>query len=201
MQFRYTDEMLVFLETEFKCIPVAELTDAFNKKYGTNKKKTAIHGLLTRKGFTCGRSGHFVKGQKSWNQGRKGYMGANKTSFKKGTVPPNIKPIGSERIDSKDGYLLVKVAQKCQYTGRDTCYRMKHIVEYEKVYGLVPDGHVVRFKDNDRMNCSPENLELVSKSENLYLNRNGYTDLPEILKPAMKAVARVDIKAAELGRS
>jgi len=114
--FRYTDEMLGFLEIGFKSMPVAELTNAFNQKYDTNKKKTAIHGLLTRKGFTCGRSGHFKKGQKSWNHGKKGYMGPNRTSFKKGNLPHNHKPLWSERI-SKDGYVEISVPERNPHTG------------------------------------------------------------------------------------
>ncbi len=200
MPFRYTDEMLGFLEIGFKSMPVAELTNAFNQKYDTNKKKTAIHGLLTRKGFTCGRSGHFKKGQKSWNHGKKGYMGPNRTSFKKGNLPHNHKPLWSERI-SKDGYVEISVPERNPHTGFKTRYKHKHVWLWEQQHGPAPKGYAVVFKDGNNRNFEDDNLRLISRAELLYLNRNGYSKLPVEFKPTMRKVAKVAVKAAELGRS
>ena len=46
---------------------------------------------MFRNNLTTGTGGYFRKGSIPWNRGIKGYMGANKTSFKKGNIPPNYK--------------------------------------------------------------------------------------------------------------
>ena len=91
-------------------------------------------------------------------------MGANKTSFKKGTTPPQYRPVGSERIN-KEGYLEVKIADPNKW-------ELKHRYIYKKYYGDIPKGHNVIFADTDKTNLNIDNLILVSKSEMLILNRN-----------------------------
>lgn len=196
---RYTDKMAKFLEAGYKQKSLSELTKAFNKKFGTDKKKATLRSFMSRRGFFYGRSSLFTKGRKPWNSGTKGlgYTSANKTSFKKGHVPSTRKHIGAERVQ-RGGYIEVKVKQKCKNTGRATCYRFKHIVEYEKAHGKVPEGYVLRFKDSDKSNCTLDNLQLVTRRVHLYLNKYGYSSLPMELKTTLLAIAKLDIKAAEL---
>lgn len=40
---------------------------------------------------------------------------------------------------------------------------------YEKHIGSIPEGYNIKFKDGDAMNCEPENLELISVSEQFSL--------------------------------
>jgi hypothetical protein len=87
-----------------------------------------------------------------------------KTTFKKGTVPPNHKPVGYERIDKKDGYVYVKVKEGLKG------FRLKHRVAYEQHFGAIPKGCNVEFKDRDKRNFDPSNLVLRSRSENMKLN-------------------------------
>lgn len=76
-----------------------------------------LSAFVKRHKIKSGRTGQFKGGHKAWNAGSKGMMKANKESFKKGNLPGNIKPLGSERIDSKDGFILIKIAEKNPYTG------------------------------------------------------------------------------------
>jgi hypothetical protein len=42
-----------------------------------------------------------------------------------------------------------------------------------KKHGPIPKGIVVRFKDGDHLNCNIENLEMISRKENLLRNGPG----------------------------
>ena len=111
-----------------------------------------------------GNTGQFKKYQEPWNKGLKGYMGANKTSFKKGTIPPNYKPVGTERF-AKDGYIEVKVKDP-------NVWELKHRYIYKKHHGEIPNGYNVIFADKNISNFDIDNLILVSKAEMLILNKN-----------------------------
>lgn len=114
--------------------------------------------------------GCFKPGQKPWNAGKKGWKAGGRsaeTRFKKGEKPSNTwRPIGAERI-SKDGLLQRKVSD----TGdKRIDWRPVHVLIWEAENGPVPEGHIVVFKDRDRRNLSPDNLEAVTRAENMRRN-------------------------------
>lgn len=160
---KYTDEMLTFLR-QHEETPRSELTCKFNEKFGCNLSIDSIKAKCQRMGLKTGRSGCFTKGQTSWNKGKKGYMGANVTSFKKGQQGWNTKPIGYERT-TKDGYIEVKTAEP-------RTFELKHRVVWEKVHGEIPSGHALVFKNMNKQDCRIENLMLISRSELIRLNQS-----------------------------
>jgi hypothetical protein len=83
---KYTEEMLMFLH-QHEETPRTELTCKFNEKFCCKLSVDSIKAKCLRMGLKTGRTGCFSLGQKSWNKGLKGYMGANSTSFKKGNTP------------------------------------------------------------------------------------------------------------------
>ncbi len=192
----YNGEQIDFLKTNYRRLPLIELSDLFNEHFGTHKTKVQIATFLKNHGITSGRTGRFIKGQKSWNKGVKGYMGPNATSFKKGNRPKNWKPLGTERI-TKDGYIEIKVAERNPYTGFPTRYRLKHQVLWESVNGPIPAGKIVIFLDGDKSNCAFENLVCISRAAGVRLNQFGYMSLPDDLKPSMLALVQLKVKAFE----
>lgn len=189
----YTHEQLSYLQDN-KVDPRKLLTDKFNATFGTNLTKTAIVGICKRKGFLTGRDGVFIKGNQPWNTGTKGVCKGSCTSFKKGGIPVNVKPMGHERICAKDGIILIKVAEPNPYTGANTRYRAKHLIVWENVNGPIPACMVVRFINNDdKMNIDIENLEMVTKSVNLRLNKMGYAHLPSEIKATAKLHAQLEV--------
>lgn len=181
---QYTDAELSFLK-ENRVLTRPELTRAFNRKFNKTKTCIQIKALCTRKGYLTGRTGCFKKGNIPATKGTKGLMRANITSFKKGNCPANHKPVGSERICSRDGYVLIKIAEPDKWRG-------KHIVIWEAAHGKVPKGSVIRFKDENPLNHELDNLAMITRHENLYLNRHNYKELPEELKPTIRAVAKLE---------
>ena len=113
--------------------------------------------------------GRFKKGYRPWNKGLKGLnMGGEKTWFKKGHEPHNTKYDGCIAVRhhkrTNERYKYIRVAK-----GKWVLY---HRYIYEKEYGAIPKGYIIRFKDGDTMNCTLENLECISRRENMERNRN-----------------------------
>jgi len=189
-------EQVAFIKQSYQQMTIAELTVAFNKKFNTNRTKEQIKGFTSRQKITCGRSGYFKKGHKPHNHGVKGWMpggNAQKNQFKKGHLPVNHRPVGSERICSKDGYVMVKVAEP-------RTWRMKHIIEWEKHHGPVPKGHCLWFIDNDRTNWHIDNLMLVTRAQKAVINKLGMGTVPAEAKQAAVLLADLTMKRSQILR-
>jgi hypothetical protein len=128
-----------------------------------------------------GNQSRFQSGHTTWNKGTKGYMGANATSFKKGQKPHNTKEIGSTRIDGKDMFLLVKVA--------DRKWIRKEILIWEEAYGKIPKGSILRVINPLLNKYDINNLMLISKGENMKLN--AIHRFPEELKKTIRALIKL----------
>lgn len=191
----YTATEIEFIKQRYSEITVKQLVDELNIRFKTNTSANQLKAFLTNHKIHSGRTGRFEKGRKSWNKGTKGLTSANKTSFKKGSNPANQKPFGHERICSKDGFILMKVDMVNPYTGFRGHYVHKHRYVWEQHNGVIPKGHIIRFKDGDKMNCEIGNLEMVTKAENLRLNQRHYNESPEELKPTIKALAQLEVAA------
>lgn len=50
--------------------------------------------------------------------------------------------------------------------------KLLHRLVYEEHYGSIPDGFCIHHLDNDKTNCNPENLMLLSKSNHHKLHFN-----------------------------
>ncbi|WP_353159789.1 HNH endonuclease signature motif containing protein [Acinetobacter guillouiae] len=163
---KYTQAQLDFIKSN--CIlERKELTEKANAQFDTSFTVDQIKSLCTRKKWNTGRTGCFEKGSKPWNTGTKGLTSANKTSFKKGRPTWNAKPIGYERICSKDGYVLVK-------TSEPSVFELKHRIVWEMENGHIPEGYVVAFKNQDKTDCRIENLILMSKAEMVRYSQSYY---------------------------
>ncbi len=173
---QYTDEMLEWVQANQADITRAELTESFNSRFDMDLGRGTLAALCSRKGWKNSHSGRIEKGAVAWNKGKKGYMGANATSFKKGQTPKNHRPVGSERI-TKDGYIQVKIAEP-------RTWRLKHIVEWEKINGKLPKGHCIRILDGDRTNCYIDNLICISRGANATSNQRNKANTisPELNK-------------------
>jgi hypothetical protein len=191
----FSPEQVQFLRAGYKDYTVQELTALFNAKFCGNHHTGRIKSFLSNHGVISGRTGCFEKGSVSWNKGKKGYMGANATSFKKGQLPHNHKRLWTERI-SKDGYVEISVPEVNPHTGFPQRYRMKHVWLWEVHNGPVPPGSIVVFRDGNKGNIALENLMLVTRAELLSMNLHGYQSTPDELKPAVLVLAKLETKGA-----
>lgn len=184
---KYTDEMKQFILDNYKGRYNQELADLFNQKFNTNITSRTIKSYKANNKLNSGLTGKFRKGQTPHNKGKKMpkevYEKVKHTMFAKGNVPPNHRPVGSERI-SKDGYIEVKVAEPNKW-------RLKQRVVYEEAKGEIPEGCPIIFLDGNKRNFDIENLRCITRSELLYLNCNGLNNSNEITETGI-LMARLD---------
>ncbi len=179
-QIKYSQAELDFIYAN-RAMVRRELTDAVNAKFGANHKLENIKALCTRKGWSTGRDGKFQKGNIPHPDAHA--KGPNKTTFKKGNVPVNHRPIDSERI-SKDGYVEIKIAEPAKW-------HAKHRVEWEKHHGPIPKGHIVIFVDGNPLHWQIENLQMISRAEHAILNKRGLRNVPDEVKPVAITYGRL----------
>ena len=184
---KYTDEMKQFILDNYKGRYNQELADLFNQKFNTNITSRTIKSYKANNKLNSGITGKFRKGQTPHNKGKKMpkevYEKVKHTMFAKGNVPPNHRPVGSERI-SKDGYIEVKVAEPNKW-------RLKQRVVYEETKGKIPEGCPIIFLDGNKRNFDIDNLRCITRSELLYLNCNGLNNSNEITETGI-LMARLD---------
>lgn len=171
---KFTPEEDQFLKDNYLTIPAKRMSVMLSRSESAARQRMKLLGIIVPREIAekFKKSSQIKKGNISFNKGKKlkdycspeAIESMKKTQFSKGTVPPNHKPVGSERIDSKDGYIYVKVAEGMNQ------FRLKHRVVYEQNFGPIPKGYNVEFKDRNRLNCSPDNLVLRSRKENMKLN-------------------------------
>jgi len=124
----------------------------------------------------------FPKGHTPWNKGMKGVaFGGHETRFKKGTVPPNHREVGSERID-EDGYTYIKIAEHTRWV-------LKHRHIYEQHHGKLEPHMIVTFRDKNISNFEIENLEAITKVENM--QRNTITKYPKPIRDTIKTLNKL----------
>jgi hypothetical protein len=164
---KYTQEEVDYLTSIVPGRTYKEIAELFNKQFNLNLTTSQVNSFVGNRKLNTGRTGSFEKGMKPWNKGLKGYMGRNKTTFKKGNKPHNWVPAGSERI-TRDGYIEIKIKE-----GRfKKNWRGKHIVIWEQHNGALPKGHVIIFGDRDNRNFDIKNLICVSRQQLLIMNNN-----------------------------
>ena len=168
MAHNYTEEQREFINQNYPGIKTAELAQKFNARFGTSLSRNQIKSYLSNHDLHNGVVCRFEKGHVPANKGKKMsadvYARAAATMFKKGHIPANHKPVGSERVDAKDGYHLIKVAEP-------NVWRLKHVVLWEQHNGPVPRGFKVIFANQNRDDIRIENLLLASDAQMAVVNK------------------------------
>lgn len=169
---RYTQEQKQFIIDNNYGKYAKELAELFNQRFNTNITAKEIKYFRQNHRLNSGLTGQFEKGHITHNKGKKQIEFMSKeaiertkaTRFKKGNIPKNHRPIGSERI-TVDGFWEIKVDEPNKWM-------LKHRWVWEQSNGKIPKGYVLVFLDGNRDNISLENLKLISRQENLVMNNH-----------------------------
>jgi len=167
-----------------------DLHKAFCQQFNrTDISAEHLKCLRQRNGWLTGRTGCFEKG--CTPHPNSGPKGPNKTSFKKGSKPANLKPIGTERINTEN-YIEVKTGPGKQN------WSLKHRIVWQQHNGPLTSSDIIRFKDGNTTNCHINNLEKFNRVENIELNRMDYKNAPKSIKPTIALIAKIANKKIQL---
>lgn len=145
----YTDEMLSFLREHSSSITRKELTELFNKEFGTNKTVDSIEGVC---------KSNKIKGT---------------PNFVKGVCPhKNTKyKIGDEFFIAGEWRILISTEPKLNILHRS---EYKKRIIWENEYGKIPENHCFIYLDGDKTNCTLDNLACIPLLWMRVLNQNGW---------------------------
>lgn len=196
MKKLFSPDQEAFLIENYKGVSNKELHRKFTEKFDMDVTVNQVKAFKQRNKLDSGLRG--TEGIEPPNKGKKqaefmtpeAIQRTKATQFKKGNRPANHKPVGHERIDNKDGYIIVK-------TKEPNVYEHKHRVVWEQANGPIPEGHNIIFLNGNRLDIRLENLEMVSAATHARLNQSGLRfDSAELTKSGV-IVARL---MSEMGK-
>lgn len=141
-----------------------------------------------------GEAHRFRKGHTPHNKGKRFVAGgrSHETRFGPGHLPHNAKT---------DGYISVRVHKRTGIPYKwirlsINNWQQLHKHTWEEANGPVPEGHIVVFRDRNTMNCNLDNLECISRAENM--RRNTIHRYPEDVKKNIRLVGKLNRKIKKI---
>lgn len=139
-----------------------------------------------------GKRYQFKKGHQSFNKGLnpKDYMSPESyakivpSQFKKGGLPSNTKYDGAITLrHDKSGakYLFIRLSK--------ANWIPYHVKIYQDAYGPIPKNHIIVFKDRNTLNVSLDNLECITRIENMH--RNSLHRLSPEIKQTIRTLTKL----------
>ena len=169
------------------------ISKVYNTAWDAKVKKSAEYMLTPESGRIIEPSvaNQFKPGHTPHNKGKQIsaeiYEKVAPTMFKKGRKPHNTKPVGTinVRLDSQDRpYQYIKI--------KDSHWELLQRHVWTQANGQVPRGCVVIFLDGNYLNCELNNLQVISRKENMA--RNTIQRYPAELQQIMKLTCKLKRK-------
>lgn len=198
--FKYTKEHKKFISDNYKGISSKELTEMFNERFDETITVKRLQSYKSTHKLNSGYNTQFKKGEpsplkgKTWDDflTKEQQIVSSRTLFKKGFVPSNRLPIGSESFNG--GYCVVKIAQP-------DVWKEKHRLVWEEANGKMPADHRITFLDGDKTNCKLENLTIISLQASALMAIYKYhSEIPEMTSAGI-LLSELQIKSNELNKS
>lgn len=201
---RWTPERISWFRAYCPGHAESEISAEHERVFGTPLSRGQISNAKAKLGVKSGtHGGRFEKGDVPANKGKTwdeiGYTPEQRErmragQFQKGHMPHNAsQPVGAERVDIKDGYVYVKVAErKVDPRSAHGNWKPKHHLVYEQAHGAIPEGCNIVFADRDKRNFDPENLVAVPRKlwSTIMKRKLAYHDADSLR--AATGVARLD---------
>ena len=169
------------------------ITKVYNTAWAANVKKSAEYMLTPESGRIIEPSvaNQFKPGHTPHNKGKQIsaeiYEKVAPTMFKKGNKPHNTKPNGTINIRADTQgrlYQYIKI--------KDSHWELLQRYVWTQANGEIPPGSVVIFLDGNYLNCELNNLQVISRRENMA--RNTIQRYPAELQEVMKLTSKLKRK-------
>ena len=169
------------------------LSKVYNTAWDAKVKKSAEYMLTPESGRIIEPSvaNQFKPGHTPHNKGKQIsaeiYEKVAPTMFKRGNKPHNTKPNGTINIRAdKSGrlYQYIKI--------KDSHWELLQRYVWTQANGEIPQGSVVIFLDGNYLNCELNNLQVISRRENMA--RNTIQRYPAELQEVMKLTCKLKRK-------
>lgn len=198
----FTKQDEQFIKDNFLLLPVKQIAKKLDASWGRVMRFLKNNNLEIPKELIEQRrlEGRKQKGDIPFNKGLKqseymskeGIERTKGTRFKKGRKPHNTKQKG-QIVSIKDShndltYKYIKI--------KDNNWVLYHKYLWEKVNGKIPDNLILRFKDGDTNNVNIDNLELITRTENMY--RNSRHNYPVEIIPSLVLIKKLEHKLKDL---
>lgn len=149
----YTEEMDKWLIDNIDRYSRKELVKEFNEKFGQNRTEECLK-------VHCNRELNI-------------YFRTNEERYTETRSKVQQMPIGTEVI--RNGYVWVKVSDDVHKADEKAGYvnwKPKHLLVWENHHGKLPEGKMVIFLNQNKEDCSIENLYAVDKRINAVMVKN-----------------------------
>jgi len=195
----WIDSEIEILKRDYPKVEAKIIASTLNKGYRSVLNKAFYLGLKKDESFfsamgerlkESGKAHRFSKGHVPNNKGKKQteFMSVEAiekikaTQFKKGNLPHNTKT---------DGYIIIRKDKRGAYKWIKKEGKMQplHIWNWKTEKSEIPKGYNVIFKDGNTLNCNIDNLDCISKEENM--KRNTIHNYPVELKNDIRKVSKL----------
>ena len=169
------------------------ISKVYNTAWSNKVKKSAEYLLTPESGRIIEPSvaNQFKPGHTPHNKGKQMdaeiYEKVAPTMFKRGNKPFNTKAVGTinVRSDAKGRlYQYIKI--------KDSHWELLQRYVWTQAHGEIPAGSVVIFLDGNYLNCELNNLQVISRRENMA--RNTIQRYPAELQEVMKLTCKLKRK-------
>lgn len=163
-----------------KTLPVADVIRTMADRWHIELTEAQVCGFKRGRDIHNGLvGGRFEQGHVPHNKGMhwKDYMSPEgeaklraqlfKPGERHGVSEANYRQVGAKRIDSKDGYVLVKVSD------RPPTWEMRSRLVWEQANGPIPDGYIVIHLDGEPTNDDIDNLAIAPRRLAITVNKRG----------------------------
>lgn len=195
---KWTDEEIELLRKHYPITRTEDVCRMLGRSRGSIYSMVACLGIKKTEDYLkqhvyvmdpkIGKSTRFKPGQKPVNKGKKMpkdvYDKVRKTMFKKGQMPHNTLSNGTitTRTDKngiKRPFIRVELGKWVEMKN--------HVWQLEN--GTIPKGFCIALKDGNPFNYQLENLECISRQENMA--RNTIHNYPEEIKQTIRVLTKV----------
>lgn len=187
----YPAEQEQFLKENAPLMSRKELTERFNREFGTNRSVSGIKAFCNSRGYNSSADGRFKKGDVSWQKGLSSEEFKShytEESFQRGIEgmrqANKTKKIGDEIIIAGVPWIVTSLEYGVPFHERR---QPKRRVVWEQLHGEIPKDHCIVCLDGDPMNCAPENLYCMPiRFRPIMAKNRWWSTNPELTRTAIK---------------